>query len=592
MIEFDVETTGLQWYADEMFLAQFLDSDGGKPALFAHPGNEEKVQTWLNRHEDFRAWNAKFDLHFLDAAGYELPPEDRWHDGMVAAHILDERRSVALQNKANAILGSASAGTHTEEAVSEWLMDETKRRRKAAKETGGELVKPNYSDVPDEIMYPYAAHDVEIQRGVCDQLMPLLEQDAALKSVYTLEMGVLAALFHMEKRGVPIDRTLAARYEAASLQRLDECEQRSKDLAGIDTFNPGAPKQVEEALERRGADLSFARETKTGRSMDEESLSAVDDELAKAVLEFRDAKKLYGTYLKPMLHATEQGGIPRSPYIAGDERLHPNFRQVGARTGRMSCSDPNIQNWHRDNLDLRYLIRAEPGHVLVAADLDAIEMRIYAAYCGQGTMLSAIKEGRDMHQMVADAIGLSARERIGGVESPRQRGKKFNYSMAYGAGVRSIRRAFGVNQTKARNMIDRWRALFPEAVALQDRITYKLIDQGYVTTRWGRRQRVDRNARQESYKFTNYLIQGTAADLLKAACVRLHKEGVPVVAPVHDELVAHCRTEDAPEVADALQRALVEHPMLTDHVPLEAEAKIVNHWSQVKDVDYVPSYVS
>ena len=126
--------------------------------------------------------------------------------------------------------------------------------------------------------------------------------------------------------------------------------------------------------------------------------------------------------------------------------------------------------------------------------------------------------------------------------------------MLYGAGVRSLRRAFGVSQKQARDMIDRYRAAYPEVVALQDRITYKLIDQGYISTRWGRRQRVDRDARRESYKFVNYLIQGTAADLLKAATDRLHREGIPLVAPVHDELVAHCATEDAPEVARPWRR--------------------------------------
>ena len=590
MIEFDVETTGLQWYADELFLTQFLDVDGGEPAVFKHPGNEEKVQTWLNRHEDFRAWNSKFDLHFLDAAGYTLPPESRWHDGMVAAHLIDERRSVALQNRADAILGSDAAGRDLDTAVGEWLAQETRDRRKAAKDAGTELVRPDYSDVPDDIMLPYAAHDVEVQRAVCEQYMPLIARDPQLQALYDLEMEVLAALFHMEKRGVPIDRGLAAKYEQATLQRLDEVDRRCKDLAGIDTFNPGAPRQIEEALERRGADLSFAREGKNGkRSMDAESLAAIDDELAAAVLEFRDASKLYGTYLKPMLHPTEQGGIPRSEYIR-DGYLHPNFRQVGARTGRMSCSDPNIQNWHRDNLDLRYLIRADEGKVLVAADLDSIEMRIYAAYCGEGELLRGVRDGRDMHQQNADIVGLGPRKRLGGVESARQRGKTFGYSLLYGAGVRSLRRAFGVSQSEARNMIDRYHAAYPEVVGLQDRVTYKLIDQGHVKTRWGRHQRVDRDARRESYKFINYLIQGTAADLLKASIARLHKEGIPMIAPVHDELVVHCDAGDAKEVAVALEEALTDHPMLTEHVPLEADAKIVDHWSQIKDEEYVPEW--
>ena len=610
IIEFDVETTGLQWYAQHLFMVQFLGS--GDPLVFKHPADSAEIQKYLNYKDfDYRAWNSKFDLHFLKSAGYELPDESQWRDGMVEAHLVDERRSVALQNRANALLGKEAAGAHLEAAVKDWIGQETKRRRQEAKDETKRLraewkedesgpypdpvdwERPNYSDVPDEIMVPYAAHDVVVQRHVGDHYTPLIEADPKLSEVYQIERETLGALFATERRGVPIDRAAAVAYEAEVMASLDTLTEEAKELAGIDTFNPNAPRQVEEALTRRGADLTFARETKTGRSMDEESLSAVDDLLAAKVLEYRNAYKIFSTYLRPMLHETDSKFGKRAPFLADDERIHPNFRQVGARTGRMSSADPNIQNWHRDNLDLRYLVRAEPDHVLISADLDAIEFRLYAAFIGPGALLDAIKEGRDIHSQNAKIAGIQDRQRIGGVETARQGGKVFGYTMIYGGGVRSLRRYFQWSSQKAKQAIENYRNAYPEAVALQRNIELKLIEQGFVRTRWGRKERADKEgyrAREEAYKFTNYIVQGTAADLLKVALNRVHAAGIPVVAPVHDELVAHVHKNDAEEAAHIIREALIDHPRITEHVPLEADAQIIQHWSQAKKLDYVPNY--
>ena len=166
IIEFDVETTGLQFYSDSLFMVQFMFPDDDRAVVLRHPEDREQIQAYLSYEgHDYRAWNTKFDVHFLKEAGYELPPEDSWHDGMVLAHIMDERRSAALQARGDAIFGEDAEG-HTEKALKEWLKEETKRRRKRSKEEGVELVRPNYSDVPEDIIVPYAAHDVELQRKI------------------------------------------------------------------------------------------------------------------------------------------------------------------------------------------------------------------------------------------------------------------------------------------------------------------------------------------------------------------------------------------------------------------------------------------
>jgi len=593
MIEFDVETTGLQWYGGHRpFLAQFWDGEG-EPVLLDPIKDRDAVQAWLDmgRVQGIRAWNTKFDMHMIEALGYKLPPQSSWHDGMVMAHIVDERTSVALKARAAALFGEHERDNEKE--VKAWLSDEAKRRKAQAKEDGSEFEPPNYSDVPDEIMHPYAALDCILTKKVCDTYERTISDE--LRGVYEMERGVLSALYSAESRGIPVDREAAARFEAQAAENCEQLHDRAVELAGISSFNPNSSAQIAEALERRGADLRFVTKSeKTGKpSMDAENLAAVDDELARTVELFRAEYKLLGTYLRPMLHRSWDAGLKswKQPFIADDSRIHPNFRQVGARTGRMSCSDPNIQNWPRDDLRLRYLFRAEEGKVLVTADLDAIELVLFAAFAGDGRLLRAVKAGEDMHILAAKMMGLKDRERTGGViESARQRGKTMNYLQVYGGGVRTIRKTFGVDQKEARVLLDRYHESFPEVGGLQRRIEYALIDRGYVKTPWGRRHRCF-DASQEAYKFVNYLVQGTAADLLKASLVKLHEQGVPVIACVHDEIIVECDEADAPEVADLLQKAMTTHPEIGDRVPLGAEATIVKRWSDAKTPGYVPSYI-
>jgi DNA polymerase-1 len=576
-------------------MVQFLFPEDDKAIVLKHPEDREQIQGYLESDYDFRAWNSKFDFAFLEAAGYTLPSQDRWHDGMVMAHVLDERRSVALQSRANAALPEDQARAHTEEDLKDWLKEETKRRRAESKENGTELIRPNYSDVPDEIMVPYAAHDVEVQRAICQLYEPKLDDD--LKKVYELERGVLAALYDVEQLGINIDRPAAEAFERSLEGTLDRLHEEVATMVDDEDFNPASSAQLGEALKARGADLTFARTLKSGLpSTDKESLEAVDDDLARKVLELRSSEKLYSTSLYPLLHPVEDKTYGwRSPYIAEDGRIHANYRQVGARTARMSCSDPNMQNWHRDDLRMRHLVIPTEGNVFVSADLDSIELRLMAAFVGGGKMLQMMKDpDADMHTFTAKMVGLDDRDRGGGIIEPaRQRGKKFNYERIYGGGVRAIRRWHGVSQSEAQDKLMRFHEAYPEVGEFQNRIEFALEDVGYVKTPWGRRHRCDNPhfASREAYKFVNYLIQGTAADIIKEALVRVHKAGIPVVAIVHDEILADVAPEDAAEAAVIIEEALIDHPQITEIIPLGAEAKTIERWSFAKDKGYVPDYL-
>jgi DNA polymerase-1 len=600
MIEFDTETTGLQFYAHRPFLAQFfgdgkpyaisIENQGSRPDVYGT--GRSIVQRALLQSDDYRAWNAKFDLHMLKADGFTLPPDGSWHDGMVLAHTIDERPSNGLIARAEKIIGPEVR--EPEQRIKAWMQKEGNRRRKVAKDDGTKFVPPTYEDIPRDVMLPYAVGDVQIQRTICETYEKVLANDPELQGVYDLERGVMRALFHAEERGMPVERAEAAALEAAVLTKREFLHKRCVDLAGKSNFNPDAPRQVAEALERRGADLSFVSKTPTGHlSMNEENLRTVDDDLAGAILEFRGTKGMYD-YVAPLLHGSARPGL-EAPFIH-DERVHPSFNQVGARTGRMSCSAPNIQQWHRDDLRLRYLVKARPGYKLIACDLDAIEMRLFAAFCGEGVLLDTIRRGEDIHAKSAKAAGLRDFHRSSGaVETARQRGKRLNYLIAYAGGVRAIRKFFYVPQDEARQILRRYHKAYPEVQGLQNRIEFALEDRGYVKDLWGRRYRADGPAERVAYKYVNYLVQGSAASLLKDSLVRIHDDGIPVIACVHDEVLAEVPEEDAAEAAHLMEKHLTSHPRIEDRVPILAEAMIVDRWSDAKPLKdgslFVPEHV-
>lgn len=598
MMDFDTETTGLQPWSQKQRAFLYVFYDGQEAEAILHtPENRGRIQAWFDRAkadpEGIRAWNTKFDRAWADAEGFDVPEDGQWHDGMVVAHAVDERRSVALKAVSKELFGDDAGDP--QKAVKDWLTLERRLRKKAAAEAGEELVEPNYSDVPMKIMEPYALEDVILTRRVCDTYEPVLEQKPDLKGVVEFERKVMDALYAVEKRGLPADENGYRRLEQEVVENLERLEDRVQELArdaGIEEFNPNSTPQIIEALKARKADLSFMSEKNGKLSADAENLRAVDDELAAAILEFRSEFKVLSTYVRPMIgrHYESSMRMWKEPFIAPDGRIHANYRQVGARTGRMSCSDPNMQNQPRDDLRLRYNIVADPGHVLVACDLSNIEMVLFAAYAGEGRLLNAVRNGEDLHMLTAKMLGLRDRKRAGGVyESARQLGKTYNFSRVYGGGLRTIKRQFRCSMDEARLLKRRFDDAYPEVQRLMNRIEYRLADQGYIQDKLisGRRFHVEM---RDSYRATNYLIQGTAASLLKYALINLHADGVPVVALVHDEVVAHVPKADAEEVKNLIIKRLTEHEALNEVVPLRADGDIVQRWSQVKNPDFKPQW--
>jgi len=658
IVEFDVETTGLQpWsQSNEAFLWIFSsepDCSDAEAIVFwpsdPEPEAQDRIQWWFDKAAEcgaIRAHNAKFDRGFAEAAGcFDVPGDGCWHDSMLVAHAIDERRSVALKAVAGTLLGEEAAAP--QKALKDWLNAENRRRAKLVKEADDETKRDeltpeelaeaqeldageygydraNYSHVPMDIMEPYAIEDVVLTRKISDIFETRLEQQPDLAGVVEFERGAMDALFAIEKRGLPADATSYRRLEQEVIANLETLSERvatlamqanpviyAKELAGdawgpegvwveqdetglettwrggaaqLDNFNPKSTPQILACLKARGADLSYMSQKDGKLSADAENLRAVDDELAVAILEFRSEFKVLSTYVRPMIGRSYVSAmnVYKEPFIAPDNRIHATYRQVGARTGRMSCADPNMQNQPRDDLRLRYNIVADPGHALVACDLSNIEMVLFAAYCGEGRLLDAVLRGEDLHVLTAKMLGLRDRKRPGGgIETARQLGKTYNFARIYGGGLRTIRRSFRCSLDDARLLKRRFDDAYPEVSRLQNRIEYRLQDDGYIQDKLisGRRFRVDP---RDSFKATNYLVQGTAASILKLAVTRLHADGVPMVALIHDEVVAHVPLAEAAEAAKQIQHRMTDIEQLAGVVPLNADADIIKHWSDAK----------
>lgn len=592
IIDFDLETTGLQWPHHRAFCYQFGDSDGNVEVL--RPETDSgRIQWWFDQVAangwKLRTWNGKFDRHFADN-DFNIPGDKHWLDAMLRAHAIDERRSIALKAVGEGL--GFCEGADLQKQVHGELAAIRKERAKAAKEDGTEMVYPDYSDVSWDLMREYAEEDIHLTRKVSAHQDPIIEATPDYTNIVAFEDEVFDALYAVERRGLPVDEEAYRRLEIEVIENLERMDDTLEHLAAVGieegdeySFNPKSSQQLYKALVRRGADLTFV----TGESMDAENLETVTDDLAAAVLDFRSEYKTLSTYIRPYISRSFDTRIRamKEPFIGADGRLHPSYRQVVA-TGRMSCSDPSIQNQPRDDLRLRYNFRADPGMKLVTCDLNSIEMAVFAAYAGEGKLMDAIREGRDMHTMTADFVGLRERHRPGGhIESRRQRGKTFNFAVVYGLGVRGTRKKFQVSQDEARKMHKRYHDAYPEVGQLQSIIEWRLQDTGYIKSAWGRRFRL---APREAYKATNYLVQGTAADILKASLLKLHKDGVPVVALVHDEIIAHVPEADAEECKQTIIEALIDHPRINDKVPLAADGDIVDRWSEAKNPDFKPGW--
>ena len=443
----------------------------------------------------------------------------------------------------------------------------------------------NLVDMPPAATLDYAGERADLALQLADRLSPMLVTDH-LDSLYRdLERPLIPVLVAIERAGVRID--LAAL--AGQSQHVDrELARRSAqifELAG-EAFNINSPKQLSQILFDKLQLPALRRNAKTktaSTAVEVLEELALGHELPRLILEWRALQKLKGTYIDalPELVNPETG------------RVHTSFNQAVAATGRLSSSDPNLQNIPiRTELgrEIRRAFIADPGHVLISADYSQIELRVLAHLAEDETLIKAFQRGEDIHDQTAQKVfgpdsGLDPHEL-------RRRAKIINYALLYGKTAFTLAKDIGVTPQAAQEVIDAYFAGFPRVRSFIDRTLKEARVSGVVKTMYGRRRPVpDLTSRNGQIRAAaervavNMPIQGTAADIMKRAMIDVHTALQPhpdarMILTVHDELLFEVRKADADKIAAVVGDKMQSAAALL--VPLTVDVGIGNNWKDAK----------
>lgn len=568
-LAFDTETTGLKVGEDIVRVVQIGDGIHG----WVMPWGREIGQSgkflpgWGHAvfHDILRTWdggliahNAKFDVGMLEHMGIWMP-KHQIRDTRIMAHVLEPHRLTALKDVSNRYVDGAASIAQFD------LMK------------SGLIGDWNWGTIPVDFQqyWVYAALDPVLTYRMDEILYPKVMQDAP--AAYTLESQVLWTIYAMERYGAFIDKPYAE--EAFNQFKLD-IEQIELIVKEKYKISPGSNAAVVRVLQDAG--YQFTKATATGAvALDKEVLSGIDHELAHMVLRRRKMQKLASTYLSHFVNDLDS-----------DSLIHPSINTLGARTSRMSMSDPNLQNLPRRSEDdedatrvRRSVRRRTPGHTMVMCDFDQVEMRIMADFCGDPGLKRAFNGDIDFFTTLARSV--YADETIEKKNPKRQVVKNAGYATIYGAGLEKFAVTAGISIEQARLVRHRWDQLYPGTHKFQNAIINLAIERREVEGTpyvrcpiTGRKQVADAG---KEYALVNYLIQGAAASIFKQKLVALDEAGLGqwMVVPVHDEIVLDVPTEEVPNVVRTLESIMNDNEALS--VPLSASVSYGETWGDKQD---------
>ena len=414
-----------------------------------------------------------------------------------------------------------------------------------------------------------------------EKLAPQLDELGLTQLLQEMEIPLCSVLANMERRGVLVDRGALSRFGEMLTGRIVDTQREIYDQAG-EEFNILSPKQLGHILfEKLG--LPPIKKTKTGYSTNAEVLEKLQYQhpIVSLVLEYRQLTKLNSTYVEGL-----------SKVIAPDGRIHTSFQNTVTATGRLSSTEPNLQNIPvRTALgaEMRTMFVSRPGWVLVDADYSQIELRLLAHMSGDEAMIQAFRDGVDIHTVTASQVFGVSPDRV--TADMRRAAKAVNFGIVYGISPFSLSQDIHVSVAQAKSYMEKYFAHYAGVRAYMDGVVEQGKSQGYVSTLYGRRRwlpelkSTDFNTRSFGERVAlNMPIQGTAADIIKLAMIRvehrLAQEGLQaqLVLQVHDELIVECPQAEADTVARLLTQEMEGVAQLA--VPLTAEAKVGQTWAE------------
>ena len=437
-------------------------------------------------------------------------------------------------------------------------------------------------DLDPKDVYEYACEDADITLQLKNKLEDELKQHNCEDLFYHIEMPLMPVLAEMEMNGVCLDTASLAETSKQFTTRMNEIEARIYELAG-QQFNIASPKQVGEILFDKLKIVEKAKKTKTGQYVtSEEVLQQLKNkhEIVADILEHRGLKKLIGTYIDALPKLIN----PRTGHI------HTSFNQTITATGRLSSSDPNLQNIPirgEDGKEIRKAFIPEPGCLFFSADYSQIELRVMAHLSQDPQMIEVFREGKDLHAATAANIYKKPIEEV--TRDERTKSKRANFGIIYGITVFGLAERLDIPRDEAKMLIDGYFETFPQVHDYMEKSKEIARQQGYVTTLFGRRRYLpDINSANSVVRgfaernAINAPIQGTAADIIKVAmihiCQRFKAEGIKskMILQVHDEL----NFSVYPDEKEKVERIVLEEMQNAFHmsVPLVADSGFGENW--------------
>ena len=576
LFSFDTETTSLDYMQAEIVGVSFAVTPGKAayaPLAHDYPGAPDQ----LSRDEVLETLrpllespahgklghNLKYDMSVLARHGITLAGVH--HDTMLQSYVLD-----------------STASRHDMDSLALKYLDITTTHYEEVAGKGAKQI--SFNQVAIEEAAPYAAEDADITLRLHHCFWPRLCAEPGLRELYeTIELPLVGILSRMERNGVLVDAGLLKRQSSELSTQLMEIEKQIHELAG-QPFNIGSPKQIQEILyEKMGLPI-LARTAKGQPSTAESVLQdlAADYELPQLILDHRGMSKLKSTYTDRLPEQIDRDS----------GRVHTSFHQAVASTGRLSSSDPNLQNIpvrSAAGRRIRQAFIAPAGSRILAADYSQIELRIMAHLSGDQGLLDAFAGGQDIHRSTAADILSIPLDQV----SPEQRraAKAINFGLIYGMSPFGLAKQLGIDRSQAKQYVDRYFSRYPLVRDFMEHIKATAREQGYVETVFKRRLYLpeinSRNAARRQYAertAINAPMQGTAADIIKRAMIaidtrllRQHAD-IKLIMQVHDELVFEIPADQVDAAVDAIRQHMEGAAELA--VPLKVDIGIGDNWDE------------
>ena len=567
-LSFDTETTSTNTIDAELVGLSFA-AEAHKAFYVPVPADRVEAQkvveifrpVYENESIQKVGQNIKYDMEVLRNYGIDL--KGKLFDTMIAHYLIQPELRHNMDYLAEVYLGYQTI--HIDELI-------------GPKGKGQRSMR----DLTPEQVYEYACEDADITLQLKNVLEPKLEEVGAKELFWQIEMPLVPVLAEMEMNGVRIDTQSLSETSAQLTQRALDIEKHIFELAG-EPFNIASPKQVGDILFGKLRIVEKPKKTKTGQFVTSEDVLQLlrnKHEIVDEILKFRGLKKLLGTYVDALPKLIN----PRTGHI------HTSFNQTVAATGRLSSSDPNLQNIPvrgEDGKEIRRAYIPDDGCLFLSADYSQIELRVMAHLSGDEHMIAAFREGRDIHAATAAKVYKESIENVS--RDQRTKAKRANFGIIYGISVFGLSERLNISRDEAKQLIDGYFTTFPRVHEYMEEAKQQARQQGYAETLFHRRRYLpDINSGNATVRglaernAINAPIQGTAADIIKVAMIRIferfRREGIrsKMILQVHDEL----NFSVLPEEKELVERIVVEEmqnacPL---HVPLIADAGWGSNW--------------